>query len=65
MTCLLTPSLAVAYIEVGREADARAEAAEILRINPQFTLVDPKKGPLKDLALAERYDADLRKAGLK
>jgi adenylate cyclase len=62
--------LAVAYMELGREADARAEAAEILRISPQYTLADPKKsgvigGVIKDVALAERWNADLRKAGLK
>jgi adenylate cyclase len=57
--------LAVSYIELGREADARAEAAEILRISPQFVLADPKHSMVKDLALAERRDADLRKAGLK
>ncbi len=57
--------LAVSYIELGREADARAEAAEVLRISPQFVLPDPKHGMIKDLAFAQRYDADLRKAGLK
>ena len=31
-------SLAVAYSELGREAEARAEAAEVLRINPKFSL---------------------------
>jgi adenylate cyclase len=55
--------LAVAYTELGREADARAEAAEILRINPQYTLAD-QKVEIKDVALAERWNADLRKAGL-
>src|SRR5260370_21113350 len=55
--------LAVAYTELGREADARAEAAEILRINPQYTLAD-QKVEIKDVALAERWNSDLRKAGL-
>jgi adenylate cyclase len=57
--------LAVSYIELGREADARAQAAEILRISPQFALPDPKHGMVKDVALPERRNADLRKAGLK
>lgn len=58
--------LAVSYIELGRESEARVEAAEILRINPQFILPHPsKQGDVKDLALAERWNADLRKAGLK
>jgi tetratricopeptide (TPR) repeat protein len=34
--------LTIAYIELGQEADARAEAAEVLRINPQFILGDPR-----------------------
>jgi len=57
-------SLAISYVEIDREADARAEAGEVLRINPRFTLGDPKQSPFQP-ALAERYDADLRKAGLK
>jgi hypothetical protein len=56
-------SLATSYIELGREADARAEAAEVLRINPRF-VIDPKKGVIKDPALAARWNDDLRKAGL-
>ena len=58
-------NLAIAYIELGRETDARAEAAQVIRINPQFTLADPSKSAVEDLALAQRYYADLRKAGLK
>jgi adenylate cyclase len=58
--------LAVAYMELGLEQDARAEAAEVMRLNPQFTLLPPDKSPWsKDIALMRRYDADLRKAGLK
>jgi hypothetical protein len=30
--------LAVAYIELGRDDAARAEAAEVLQLNPQFSL---------------------------
>ncbi|HEV8713642.1 MAG TPA: tetratricopeptide repeat protein [Candidatus Binatia bacterium] len=30
--------LAVVYSEVGQAAEARAEAAEVLRLNPQFSL---------------------------
>ena len=30
--------LAAAYSELGREAEARAEAAEVLRLNPNFSL---------------------------
>jgi adenylate cyclase len=60
--------LAVAYVELGRDDAARAEAAEVLRINPQFSLEEtyPTSGPKgKVLADNERFAADLRKAGLK
>jgi len=30
--------LAAVYSELGKDAEARAEAAEVLRINPQFSL---------------------------
>ena len=58
--------LANSYIELGRDQDARAEAAEVMRLNPQFTLPPPEKSPWdKDIALARHFDANLRKAGLK
>jgi predicted Zn-dependent protease len=31
-------TLATVYSELGKEVEARAEAAEVLRINPQFSL---------------------------
>ena len=31
-------SLAAVYSELGKEAEARAEAAEVLRLNPKFSL---------------------------
>jgi tetratricopeptide (TPR) repeat protein len=58
--------LTVVYSELGREAEARAEAAEVLRINPQFSLeVHRQREPIKDAAMLERHLAALRKAGLK
>jgi adenylate cyclase len=51
--------MAIAYIRLGREEDARAAAAEIRRINPKFSL-EHFTHPL-----AERVIEDLRKAGLK
>jgi tetratricopeptide (TPR) repeat protein len=58
--------LAAAYSEVRREPEARAEAAEVLRINPQFSLeVHKQRVPIKDPATLERHIAALRKAGLK
>jgi adenylate cyclase len=68
----LTPNLdthaglAGVYITLGREEEARAEAAEILRMSPNF-LVDAwgQMLPFKNPADSERYLAPLRKAGLK
>jgi tetratricopeptide (TPR) repeat protein len=58
--------LAAAYIELGREAEARAAAAEAQRLNPQFSLeVWRQRAPYKDPAVLERTLAALRKAGLK
>lgn len=58
--------LAAVYSELGREAEARAEAAEMLRINPKFSLeVHKERVPIKDPAMLERHIVALRKAGLK
>ncbi|HKV56187.1 MAG TPA: tetratricopeptide repeat protein, partial [Candidatus Binataceae bacterium] len=57
--------LAATYVELGRDQEARAEAAEVMRISPQFINVPPEKGPLKNKAFAERLYNDCRKAGLK
>jgi len=57
-------TLAVVYSELGKEAEARAEAAEVLRLNPQFSLeVHRQRVPIKDPAVLERHLAALRKAG--
>jgi adenylate cyclase len=59
-------ALAAVYSELGKEAEARAEAAEVLRINPKFSLdVHKERVPIKDPATLERHLAALRKAGLK
>ncbi|MBI3757665.1 MAG: tetratricopeptide repeat protein [Deltaproteobacteria bacterium] len=59
-------TLAAVYSELGREAEAQAEAAEVLRINPKFSLeVHKERTPIKDPAMLERHIAALRKAGLK
>jgi adenylate cyclase len=59
-------TLAAVYSELGKEAEARAEAAEVLRINPKFSLeVHKQRVPIKDPAMLERHIVALRKAGLK
>ena len=59
-------TLAAVYSELGRGAEARAEAAEVLRLNPQFSLeVHRQRMPIKDPAVLERHLAALRKVGLK
>lgn len=58
--------LAEVYSELGQAAEARAEAAEVLRLNPNFSLeIHKQRMPIKDSATLERHLAALRKAGLK
>jgi adenylate cyclase len=58
--------LTALYSETGPEEAARAEGAEILRVNPQFSLeVWRQKANFKDQAVQERLFNALRKAGLK
>ena len=54
------------YSWSGREEEARAEAAEVLRINPKFSLEKfEKRLTLKKKTDKERWIGALRKAGLK
>ena len=47
--------LAVIYSELGREEEAQAEAVEVLKINPHFSLeVARQIWPYKDPAVLER-----------
>jgi adenylate cyclase len=58
--------LAAVHSELGKDAEAQAEAAEVLRLNPKFSLeVHKERVPIKDPATLERHIAALRKAGLK
>jgi len=59
-------ALAITYIFMGHEEKARAEAAEVLRLNPKFS-VDTwlKRFPIKDQSYADKAADALRKAGLK
>ena len=59
-------NLVYAYSELGRQQDARAEAAEVLRISPGFSLEEVGRMPGNwHGPLGQRYLSDLRKAGLK
>ena len=58
--------LAVTYSVMGREQEARAEAAEVLRLNPKFSVDNYARFlPYKDQARIDRLIDALRKAGLK
>jgi adenylate cyclase len=58
--------LANCYAQLDRMEEAHAEAAEVLRLLPNFSLEVAKQGlPFKDPAVLEREIAAWRKAGLK
>jgi adenylate cyclase len=57
--------LAICYAALGRKEEAHAEAAEVLRLNPKFSVKTfSKTFPISDKAVKERYIDALRKAGL-
>ncbi len=53
-------NLVVAYTELGRDAEASAEAAEVMRLNPSFSW-----GTNRDESVNRWMNEDMRKAGLK
>jgi adenylate cyclase len=58
-------NLAACYATLGKEEEARAEAAEVLRLNPKFSVKKyGKRLQIRDKAVKERYIDALRKAGL-
>ena len=58
--------LTAVYSQMGQEKDARAEAAEVLRLHPKFSVDNYlKEGPYKDERQTENLMNALRKAGLK
>ncbi|MBI3798714.1 MAG: adenylate/guanylate cyclase domain-containing protein [Deltaproteobacteria bacterium] len=58
--------LTLCYSELGREEEARTQAAELLRVSPHFSVeVMKQRLPVQDPVEFERYLAALRKAGLK
>ena len=59
-------ALTVCYVSLGREEQARAEATEVLRIHPKFSLEHSAKIlPFKDQSVVDNTIACLRKVGLK
>jgi adenylate cyclase len=57
--------MAISYMRLGREEEARAAAADLLRINPKFSLERYAKTLPFTKSVADRIVEDLRKAGLK
>jgi tetratricopeptide (TPR) repeat protein len=58
--------LAATYSEMGLEKEARAEVAEVLRINPKFSLdFWAKTSLVKEQSVKDKVFNALRKAGLK
>jgi adenylate cyclase len=58
--------LAITYVKLGREEEAKTEAAEVLRIHPKFSLdYFAKVNPLKCQSVLDDNIACLKKAGLK
>jgi len=60
-------SLGTAYSLMGREKEARAEAEEVLRINPKFSLdyFAKHSAPYEDQSEIDKIVNAMRKAGLK
>jgi adenylate cyclase len=57
--------LAASYVELGQEEEARAEAADLLKVHPNFSLQTGRQRlPYKDQAVLERLGESLRKAGI-
>jgi len=57
--------LSVSYTELGRDEEASAHAAKVLKINPKFSLENyARTNQYKNKSDFERYLASLRKAGL-
>ena len=59
-------ALTATYSMMGLEKEARAEAAEVLRINPRFSVDSvAKTSSYKDQSQRDKIANALRKAGLK
>ena len=59
-------AMVVTYALSGRDEEAQVEAAEVLRINPKFSVKKyEKRASFKKKADNEQYIGAMRKAGLK
>jgi len=59
-------ALASTYSSLGHDEEAHAEAEEVLRINPKFSLESfAKMLPFKNQTITDRFIETLRNAGLK
>ena len=57
--------LAIAYVRLGRLADARAEVGKMMKVNPAITLQTWRLGySFRDPAILDRHALDLVQAGL-
>ena len=57
--------LAIAYVRLGRLAEARAEVGKMMKINPAITLQAWRLGySFRDPAILDRYSLDLMQSGL-
>ena len=57
--------LAIAYVRLGRMADARAEVVKMMKINPAITLQAWRlRYSFRDPAILDRYALDLAQSGL-
>jgi len=55
-------NLALCYVKLGRKADAHAEAKEVLRINPKFSVESyARHTPFKDEASKKFFIDGMRK----
>jgi hypothetical protein len=57
--------LAIAYVRLGRLADARGEVGKMMKINPAITVQAWRLGySFRDPAILDRHALDLVQAGL-
>jgi hypothetical protein len=60
----LRADLAATYVRLGRMEEAKALAAEMLRLQPNYRLATERLRPFKDPHVLQGFIDDLRQAGL-